>query len=154
MHAKSLQSCLILATLWTVARQAPLSMGYFRQEYWSGLRCPPPRDLPDRGIEFASPVAPALQADSLPLNDWGRPIGAETNLNQLLPLYTHVLELGSFQRHFQGAYLCGFPVQSAWGSPHTARLLHSRPSPRGLFTCTPEGLEAVLSLWFVKNFYQ
>ena len=42
MHAKSLQSCLILCDLWTVACQVPLSMGFSRQEYWSGLPCPPP----------------------------------------------------------------------------------------------------------------
>ena len=40
--------------LWTVARQAPLFMGFSRQEYWSGLRCPPPRDLPNRGVKPAS----------------------------------------------------------------------------------------------------
>ena len=42
MHAKSLQSCLILCDLWMVACQVPLSMGFSRQEYWSGLPCPPP----------------------------------------------------------------------------------------------------------------
>ena len=47
-------------TLWTVARQAPLSMGFPRQEYWSGLSFFPPRDLPDPGIEPVSPVSPAL----------------------------------------------------------------------------------------------
>ena len=50
------------ATPWTVARQAPLSMGFFRQEYWSGLPFPFPGDLPNSGIEARSPV---LQADSL-----------------------------------------------------------------------------------------
>jgi len=48
--AKSLQSCLTFGTLWTVAHQASLSMGFSRQEYWSGLPCPPPGDLPDPGI--------------------------------------------------------------------------------------------------------
>ena len=43
-----------------VARQAPLSMGFFRQEYWSGLLCPPPGDLPDPGIKPESPASPAL----------------------------------------------------------------------------------------------
>ena len=57
------KSCLILATPWTVARQAPLSMGFSRQEYQSGLPFPFPRDCPNRGIE---PGSPALQADSLP----------------------------------------------------------------------------------------
>ena len=50
----------LFVTLWTVAHQAPLSMGFFRQEYWSGLPFPPPRDLPDAGIEPKSPVSPAL----------------------------------------------------------------------------------------------
>ena len=50
-------------TPWTVARQAPLSMEFSRQEYWSGLPFPSPGDLPDPGIE---PRSPALQVDSLP----------------------------------------------------------------------------------------
>ena len=52
-------------TPWTVARQAPLSVGFFRQDYWSGLPCPPPGDLPNPGTEPMSPVSPALQEDSL-----------------------------------------------------------------------------------------
>ena len=51
---------------WTVAHQVPLSMGFFRQEYWSGLPFPPPGHLPDPGIKPVSPVSPALQANSLP----------------------------------------------------------------------------------------
>ena len=59
-------SCVLLfVTPWTVACQAPLSMGFCRQEYWTGLPCCPPGDLPDPGIELMSPAAPALQADSL-----------------------------------------------------------------------------------------
>ena len=57
------KSCLTLATPWTVACQAPLSVGFSRQEYWRGLSFPSPGDLPDPGIE---PRSPALQADSLP----------------------------------------------------------------------------------------
>ena len=53
------------AILWTVTHQAPLSMGFSRQEYWSGLPCPSPGDLPNPGIE---PGSLALQADSLLLN--------------------------------------------------------------------------------------
>ena len=48
------------ATLWTAARQAPLSMEFSRQEYWSGLLCPPPGDLPDLGIELGSLMSPEL----------------------------------------------------------------------------------------------
>ena len=50
---------------WTAAHQAPPSMGFSRQEYWSGLTSPPPGDLPNPGIE---PRSPALQVDSLPLS--------------------------------------------------------------------------------------
>ena len=56
------KSYLTLATPWTIACQAPLSMGFSRQEYWSGLPFPSPGDLPDPGIE---PGSPALHADSL-----------------------------------------------------------------------------------------
>ena len=62
------------ATPWTAALEVPLSMGLSWQEYWSGLPWPPPGDLPSPGIELASPAAPTLQADSLPLNHWGSPL--------------------------------------------------------------------------------
>ena len=52
---------------------APLSMGFSRQEYWSGLPFPPPGDLPDPGTEPKSPVSPALQADSLLTEPSGKP---------------------------------------------------------------------------------
>ena len=58
----------LFATQWTVTYQVPLSMRFYRQEYWSGFPCSPPGDLPDPGIE---PVSPALQADSLPLSHRG-----------------------------------------------------------------------------------
>ena len=57
------KSCPTLATPWTVASQAPLSVGFSRHEYWNGLPFPSPGDLPNPGIE---PGSPALQADSLP----------------------------------------------------------------------------------------
>ena len=57
-----------LCAPWIVAYQAPLCMGFPRQERWSELPCPPPGDLPNPGIEPTSLVAPALQADSLPLS--------------------------------------------------------------------------------------
>ena len=57
------KSCPTISTPWTVASQAPLSMGFSRQEYWSGLLFPSPMNLPDPGIK---PGSPALQADSLP----------------------------------------------------------------------------------------
>ena len=57
----------LFGTLWMVAYQAPLSRGFSRQEYWSGLPCPPPGDLPDPGIESMSLTSPAL-VGSLPLS--------------------------------------------------------------------------------------
>ena len=72
---KSLLTChfshvRLFATPWTVAHQAPLSMGFSRQEYWSGLPFPSPEDLPNPGIE---PGLPALHADSLPAEPQGKP---------------------------------------------------------------------------------
>ena len=65
-------SCVQLSSiLWPIACQAPLSMEFSRQEYWSGLPFPPPEDLPDAGIEPESSVAPALQIDFLPAEPWG-----------------------------------------------------------------------------------
>ena len=54
------QCALLFAPLWTVARQTPLSMGFSRQEYWSGLPCPPPGNLPDPGVKPVSLTSPAL----------------------------------------------------------------------------------------------
>jgi len=58
---------------WTVARQAPLSVGFSRQEYRSGLPFPPLGDLPNPGVELASSASLALQADYLPLSHQGSP---------------------------------------------------------------------------------
>ena len=60
-------------TPWTVARQAPLSTEFSRQEYWSGSPLPTPGDLPDPRTEPPSLVSPTLAADSLPLSHLGRP---------------------------------------------------------------------------------
>ena len=67
MRAKLPQSCL---TLWTVARQAPLSMGFPRQEYWSGLSFPSPEDLPHPGIE---PTSPSLTGGFFTTEPQGEP---------------------------------------------------------------------------------
>ena len=73
--AKLLQSCLTLCTTGTVSHQAPLSMGFSRQEYWSGLPCLPPGDISDPGIEPASlRVNLNWQVGSLPLAPPEKPI--------------------------------------------------------------------------------
>ena len=66
MPAQSLQYARLSVTPWTVAHQTPLSMGFSRQEYWRGLPCPLPGDLPDPGFKPSVTASPALQADSLP----------------------------------------------------------------------------------------
>ena len=71
MHSQMLQSCLILCDPKDCSLPAPLSMGLSRQEYWSGLPCPPSRDLPEPAIK---PASSELQADSLPLSHLGSPI--------------------------------------------------------------------------------
>ena len=63
----------LFATPWTIALESPLSMGFPRQEYWSGLPFPPLGDLPNPGIEPTSSVSPALRADSLPPEPVGKP---------------------------------------------------------------------------------
>ena len=68
---------------WTIAHQAPLSMEFYRQEYWSGLPFPSPRDLPDLGIKLLSAASLSLlhwKADSLPLSNLGSPL-------QLIPAF-------------------------------------------------------------------
>ena len=67
------QSCLTLCDPMNCNHQAPLSMGFSWQEYWSGLPSPSPGDLPNPGIKPESPMSPALQADSLPLSHRGCP---------------------------------------------------------------------------------
>ena len=62
VKVKSLSRVRFFATLWIVAYQAPPTMGYFRQEYWSGLPFPSPGDLPNPGIK---PMSPALEAGAL-----------------------------------------------------------------------------------------
>ena len=66
----------LIVTPWTVAHQASPSMGFFRQEYWSGLPFPPPGDLPDPGTKLASPLSLALQADSLYTEPSGKPLSS------------------------------------------------------------------------------
>ena len=63
----------LFATPWTIAHQAPLSMGYSRQEYWSGLPFPPPRDLPGPRTEPSSPVSPALAGRFFTTEQPGKP---------------------------------------------------------------------------------
>ena len=67
VRARMLSRVQLFAPSWTVAHQAPLPMGFSRQEYWNGLPFLPPGHLPDSGIKSTPPTSPALQVDSLPL---------------------------------------------------------------------------------------
>ena len=92
------QSCL---TPWTVARQTPPSIVFSRQEYWSGLPCPPPRDVSNPGIE---PRFATLQMDSLPSEPPGRPDKDSTEDNRETRLSSalepSLLHPGSVEVHF------------------------------------------------------
>ena len=77
LHPRVLSPVQLFATPRTVAHQAPLSMGFSRQEYWNGLTFPPLEDLPDPGIKTVSLASPALAGevvDSLPLCHLGSPM--------------------------------------------------------------------------------
>ena len=129
----------LFATLWTVARQAPLSMGLSRQEYWRGLPCPPPGDLPDPGIQLLSLLSPAL-ADGFFITSttsgsnldssysmWpyinpfleARGFPRHKNLGSKIkfPLHYHHCFYHNYHRHHhndQGIVLSEYPMDSCW----------------------------------------
>ena len=89
----------LCATPWTAAHQAPPSLGFSRQEHWSGLPCPPPGDLPKPGIKLRSP---ALQADFLLPEPLGKPKNTEVGSLSFL----QGIKLGSVQESNQGFLHC------------------------------------------------
>ena len=74
MSTQSHSHIQLFVTQWTVAHQAPLSMEFSRQECWSGLPFPPPRDLLDPGIEPISPASPDLSGGFFNIESPGKPI--------------------------------------------------------------------------------
>jgi len=126
-------SRLIPATLWTIACQAPLSMGFSRQEQWSGLAFPS-KDLPDPGIEPGSPV---LQADSLPLCIFLQPCTFPLD-HKLLKGKSYILKFKYLQRLGQYLAHMGQPINANWMEESineqtaVSRVSQSRktPSPR------------------------
>ena len=89
----------LFATPWTVAHQAPLSMGFSRQECWSGLPFTPPENVPDPGIE---PMSPALQADSLSLSHQGRSLESICPLPQNFAQKWKICQSSGFNYQFTG----------------------------------------------------
>ena len=97
--AQSLQLCLTLCDPMTVAHQNPLFMEFSRQEYWSGLPCPPPGDLPNPGFEPASLMSPALAGGffiGCSLKDLKDPLkGSEVLTTGILALCVELPQLSS-----------------------------------------------------------
>ena len=109
---KQLSHVQLFVTPWTVAHQAPPSMGFSRQEYWSGLPFPSPGDLPNPGIEAGSP---ALQTDSLPTELQGKPtICSSPNQNKF---FFHVLTY----KHLQAC------MEIKWLRKRMKGLKHANP---------------------------
>ena len=91
MHAYVLSCVQLFATPWTIACQAPLSMGRSKQEYWSGLPFPPPGNLPNTGVKPASLVSPALASRFFTAESLGSPLGE----NGYMCVYGQVLSLST-----------------------------------------------------------
>ena len=123
MHAKSLQLC---AALWTVTHEAPLSMGFSRQEYWSGLPFPPPGDLSNSGIEPESPVAPG---------------SLFIFFNFIFKLYNIVLVLPNIEMNPPQVYMCS-PSWTLLPFPSPYHLSGSSQctSPKHPVSCMEPGL--------------
>ena len=92
MHTGILSLVQLFVTPWTVAHQAPLSMGFSRQESWSGLQFPPPGDLPDLRIESMSPVFPTLAGGFFTTEPPGKPFSSVIANN----LWGDILALGRY----------------------------------------------------------
>ena len=114
--------------LWTVSRQAPLSMGFPGQEYWRGLPCPPPGDLPNAGIEPVAPAIPALQVGSLPLSHQGSQTRNQTvselvsykPLRRCLQLFNSICDENVVLKHIhkpERKTAGGLAIQPEKGSP-------------------------------------
>ena len=101
----------LFATLWTVALQAPLSMGFSRQEYWSGLLCPPPGDLPDPGIEPRSLTSPQLAGGLFTTSTtWEAPIHLYLAINW--EKLSHYFFKNNFWLHFLFFPQLGFKLHA------------------------------------------
>ena len=124
MYAKSLQSCLFV-TLWTLANQAPLSMGFSRQEYWGGLLCPPPGDLTNQGWNLCLLCLLHWQANSLPLVLPGKPMYIYT-------LSFYILFCCGLSQVIEYSSLCYTVGLSCFFSPYTIAYI-SKPQPPSPF---------------------
>ena len=106
IEVKLLSRVWVFETPWTVACQAPLSMGFSRQESWSGVPFPCPGDLPNSGIE---PGSPALQADSLLAEPWGKSFAVYFILPGFKSEYSEALKLKGEAR---AKYITAFDIKN------------------------------------------
>ena len=102
--AQSFSQVQLFVIQWTIACQAPMSMGFSRQECWSGLPFPPPGDLPAPGIE---PTSPALQEDSLPSEPPGKPNNWVVS-NSLGCAFQYLSQPNPFLLRASESHLCGW----------------------------------------------
>ena len=105
------RSCLSLVTVWTVAHQAPLSMGFSRQEYWSGLPIPTSGDLPHPGIEPSSLASPPLAGGFFSIVPQGKPKLGKIRLDQISRVRLFVTPWTVAR---QAPLSMGFPRQEYW----------------------------------------
>ena len=147
-------------TPWTVARQASLSMGFSRQEHWSGLPCLPPGDLPDPGIVPTSPASSALQADSLWLSNWGSARHPDMYHYYLRSLDSSLVDAGWGSKSTQGP--------KTIPPPHIPSLCSSNPEGKMIFlffkyaqsplevpvTTTPTSSSLINELHFFPRVYR
>ena len=120
MKVKLLSRIRLFATPWTVAYQAPPSMGFSRQEYWSGLPFPSPGYLPNPGIE---PGSPAFQADALTSEPPGKPTPSRTNTPKRCHFHYRGLECKSMKSRntWSNRQIC--PWNMEWSRAKTNRVL-------------------------------
>ena len=117
----------LFATPWTVAHQTPLSMRFSRQEYWSGLLCPPSGDCPNPGMEPMSLTSLALAAGPLPLAPRGKPWPSSfPYTNNHCKGVTRCLDSGQRCQSSSLDLDCWFKL-----SPATS----PTPTPQGVFSC-------------------
>ena len=121
-EVKSLSHVRLFATPWTVAYQAPPSMVFSRQEYWSGVPFPSPGDLPDPGIE---PGSPAFQTDALTSEPPGKPIVWYKYTTERLS--THTTRMGFPGSSVGKAPTCSADVGSISASGRSPRGGHGNP---------------------------
>ena len=140
---KSLSRVRLFATPWTVAHQAPRSMKFSRQEYWSGLPFSSPGDLPDPGIE---PRSPALQADSLPSES---PVASDSFTTPWTVAHQAPLLMG-FPRQ---EYWSGLPFPSPRDLPDPGIEPASPALAGGFFTTEPPGKPFYPSSHLIVNTY-